>query len=92
MVIEENVFIGPHVCTANDNYLGRHERSSIVWKGPTIRRGASIGENATLLPGVEIGERAVVGAGTVVTRNVSPKKIVMGVPAKVVKNVSPDWV
>jgi acetyltransferase-like isoleucine patch superfamily enzyme len=92
MVVEEDVFIGPNACSANDNYLGRHERSSMVWKGPTIRRGASIGENATLLPGVEIGERAVVGAGTVVTRNVPPGKIVMGVPARVVKDVPPDWV
>lgn len=88
MVIEEDVFISTHVCTANDNYMGRSEKSIIERKGPCIRRGASIGLNATILPGVEIGEGAVVGAGSVVTKDVPARKVVMGVPARIVKDVA----
>ncbi len=61
--IEEDVFIAPGVVTTNDNFMGRTEARLAAMKGPTIRRGARIGGGAVLLPGIEIGEEAFVGAG-----------------------------
>ena len=55
--------------------------------GPTLARGAKIGANATLLPGVRIGEDALVGAGAVVTRDVPPRAVVAGNPAQVIKGI-----
>src|SRR3954449_6379530 len=66
--LEENVFIAPCVVTTNDNYMGRTEKRHDLVKGPTIRRGARIGGGAVLLPGIEVGEEAFVGAGAVVTK------------------------
>ena len=80
VVIEDNVFIGPCAVLANDKYPVR-KRSDL--KGPTLRQGASIGANATLLPGVEIGEGAMVAAGALVTRDVPPWKLAVGFPAVV---------
>ena len=57
-------------------------------KGPTIRRGARIGGGAILCPGVEIGEEAFVGAGAVVTKDVPPRKLVVGSPARVLRDVA----
>jgi len=85
MIIEDDAFIGSHVSTTNDNKMGRGVAG--VYKGPHIKRGARIGSNATLLPGVVIGEEAVVAAGALVSRDVPDRKIVMGVPAKVVRDV-----
>jgi len=85
MVIEDDAFIGSHISTTNDNKMGRGVAG--VYKGPHIKRGARIGSNATLLPGVVIGEDAVVAAGALVSRDVPDRKIVMGVPAKVVRDV-----
>jgi len=85
MIIEDDAFIGSHISTTNDNQMGRG--IARVYKGPHIKRGARVGSNATLLPGVVIGEEAVVAAGAVVTRDVPDRKIVMGVPAKVVRDV-----
>ena len=85
MVIEDDAFIGSHISTTNDNKMGRGVAGA--YKGPHIKRGARIGSNATLLPGVVIGEQAVVAAGAVVTRDVPDRKVVMGVPAKVVRDV-----
>jgi acetyltransferase-like isoleucine patch superfamily enzyme len=87
--LEEDVFIAPCVVTTNDNYMGRTERRLALMKGPTIRRGARIGGGAILLPGVEIGEEAFVGAGAVVTKDVPPRKLVVGSPARVLREV-PD--
>ncbi len=56
--------------------------------GPTIRRGARIGANATILPEIEVGEDAVVGAGAVVTRDVAPGDVVVGNPARVIKQLA----
>src|SRR3954463_15685848 len=67
--LEDNVFIAPCVATTNDNFMGRTEKRLELIKGPTIRRGARIGGAAVLLPGIEIGEEAFVGAGAVVTRD-----------------------
>ncbi len=86
--LEEHVFIAPCVVTTNDNFMGRTERRHELIKGPTIRRGARIGGGAVLLPGVEIGEEAFVGAGAVVTKNVEPRMLVVGNPARVMRAVA----
>jgi len=88
MIVEDDAFIGSHISTTNDNKMGRGIAG--VYKGPHIKRGARIGSNATLLPGVVIGEEAVVAAGAVVTRDVPARKVVMGVPAKVIRDVPKD--
>jgi len=87
--VEESVFIAPCVVTTNDDFMGRTERRRDLVKGPTIRRGARIGGGAILCPGVEIGEEAFVGAGAVVTKDVPPRKLVVGNPARVLRDV-PD--
>jgi acetyltransferase-like isoleucine patch superfamily enzyme len=87
--LEENVFIAPCVVTTNDNFMGRTEERHTLIKGPTIRRGARIGGGAILCPGVEIGEDAFVGAGAVVTKDVPARKLVVGNPARVLRDV-PD--
>ena len=89
-VLEDNVFIAPCVVTTNDNFMGRTERRHELVKGPTIRRGARVGGGAVLCPGVEIGEDAFVGAGAVVTKDVPPRKIVVGNPARVLRDVPAD--
>src|SRR5205085_3368253 len=80
--LEESVFVAPCVVTTNDNFMGRTERRHELIKGPTIRRGARVGGGAILCPGVEIGEEAFVGAGAVVTRDVPPRAVVVGNPAR----------
>lgn len=79
MIIEDGCFIGPEVCTMNDKYMGLID---IEMKGPWIMKGASIGGNATLLPGIKVGRGAIVGAGSVVTKDVKANEIVVGNPAK----------
>ena len=88
--LEEDVFIAPCVVTTNDNFMGRTERRHELVKGPTIRRGARIGGGAVLCPGVEIGEEAFVGAGAVVTKDVPPRTVVVGNPARVLRDVPDD--
>jgi len=88
--LEEHVFIAPCVVTTNDNFMGRTERRHELVKGPTIRRGARIGGGAILCPGIEIGEEAFVGAGAVVTKDVEPRMLVVGSPARVMRAVSED--
>jgi len=88
--LEENVFIAPCVVTTNDNFMGRTERRHDLVKGPTVRRGARVGGGAILCPGVEIGEEAFVGAGAVVTKDVAPKMLVIGNPARVLRAVADD--
>jgi acetyltransferase-like isoleucine patch superfamily enzyme len=88
--LEEDVFIAPCVVTTNDNFMGRTERRHELIKGPTIRRGARIGGGAILLPGVEIGEDAFVGAGAVVTKDVERRMLVVGNPARVMRGVPQD--
>ena len=89
-VLEDNVFVAPCVVTTNDNFMGRTERRQALVKGPTIRRGARVGGGAILCPGVEIGEEAFVGAGAVVTKDVPPRTIVVGNPARVLRDVPED--
>src|SRR5215471_3104141 len=88
--LEEHVFIAPCVVTTNDHFMGRTEKRHELVKGPTIRRGARIGGGAVLLPGIEIGEEAFVGAGAVVTKNVEPRMLVVGNPARVMRAVPED--
>jgi len=88
--LEDNVFIAPCVVTTNDNFMGRTERRYELMRGPTIRRGARVGGGAILCPGVEIGEEAFVGAGAVVTKDVPARKIVVGNPARVLRDVPED--
>jgi acetyltransferase-like isoleucine patch superfamily enzyme len=85
--LEDNVFIAPCVVTTNDNFMGRTEKRHELIKGPTIRRGARVGGGAILCPGVEIGEEAFVGAGAVVTKDVPPRVVVVGNPARVLRDV-----
>jgi len=88
--LEEHVFIAPCVVTTNDNFMGRTEKRHDLIKGPTIRRGALIGGGAVLCPGVVVGEEAFVGAGAVVTKDVEPRMLVVGNPARVLRSVSED--
>jgi acetyltransferase-like isoleucine patch superfamily enzyme len=88
--LEEDVFIAPCVVTANDNFMGRTERRHELRQGPTIRRGARIGAAAVLLPGIEIGEEAFVGAGAVVLSDVPPRAVVVGNPARRIRDVADD--
>jgi acetyltransferase-like isoleucine patch superfamily enzyme len=85
--LEENVFIAPCVVTTNDNFMGRTEQRHGLTKGPAIRRGARIGGGAILCPGIEIGEEAFVGAGAVVTKDVPARSVVVGNPARVLRDV-----
>ena len=88
--LEEQVFIAPCVVTTNDNYMGRTEKRLTEMRGPTIRRGARVGGGAVLCPGVEIGEEAFVGAGAVVTRDVAPRSVAYGSPARHVRDVADE--
>jgi len=88
--LEEDVFIAPCVVTTNDNFMGRTEKRKSLMKGPTIRRGARVGGGAILLPGIEVGEEAFIAAGAVVTKDVPPRKLVVGSPARVLRDVADD--
>jgi UDP-2-acetamido-3-amino-2,3-dideoxy-glucuronate N-acetyltransferase len=82
--LEDKVFVGPNVTFTNDLYPRSKERPE-KFLTTTVKRGASIGANATILPGVIIGEGAIVGAGSVVTRSVPENAIVFGNPARIVR-------
>jgi len=88
--LEEDVFIAPGVVTTNDNFMGRTEARLEAMRGPTIRRGARIGGGAVLLPGVVIGEEAFVGAGAVVVADVPARAVVVGNPARQIREVPAD--
>jgi acetyltransferase-like isoleucine patch superfamily enzyme len=88
--LEDNVFIAPRVITTNDNFMGRTEKRHALRKGPTIRRGARVGAGAVLCPAVEIGEEAFVGAGAVVVKDVAARIVVVGNPARALRDVSPE--
>jgi acetyltransferase-like isoleucine patch superfamily enzyme len=85
--IEDDVFVGPGACTTNDDTMSRHGPDYSL-RGAILRRACRIGGAAVLVPGVEIGEEAFVAAGAVVTRNVPARAVVVGVPARVVREVS----
>jgi acetyltransferase-like isoleucine patch superfamily enzyme len=85
-LVEDDVFIGPGVTTTNDDTMSRHPPGELL-RGPILRRACRVGGGAVLTPGVEIGEEAFVAAGSVVTRDVAARAVVMGVPARVVREV-----
>jgi len=85
--IEDGCFIAPEVTFTNDNFLGRTKDRFKYHKGVTMKRGARIGANVTVLPGITIGADALVAAGSIVTRDVPAGKIVMGTPARVLREV-----
>lgn len=86
-IIEDYVFIAPGVVTSNDNYAARSKERFGKFKGVTVKRGGRIGAGATILPGVVIEEDGFVAAGTVITKDVPAKTIVMGVPGKILREV-----
>jgi len=85
VTIEDNVFVGPHACFTNDKI----PRAVGEWEiTPTlVKRGASIGANATVVCGTTIGENAIVGAGAVVTKDVPANTIVVGCPARILRRI-----
>lgn len=84
--IEDEVFIGPCVVFANDKYP-RSKQYPDVFPKTLIKKGASIGANATILPSIIIGTNAMIGAGSVVTKNVPDNAVVIGNPAKIVRYI-----
>lgn len=84
--IENDVFIGPNVTFTNDPFP-RSKKYPPEFSGITIKHHASVGANATLLPGITVGEYAMIGAGAVVTRNVPANSVVVGNPAKVIRMI-----
>lgn len=86
-ILKKGCWIGPKVCITNALFpLSKKVKEQI--KGPTIQEGAIIGANATLLPGITIGKEAIIGAGSVVTKDVRESDVVAGSPAKVLKKKS----
>jgi acetyltransferase-like isoleucine patch superfamily enzyme len=86
-IVEDDVFIGPSVVTTNDNTADRMDPDDEM-VGPVLRRGCRIGAAVVLLPGIEVGEEAFVAAGSLVTRDVPARTIVMGRPARHVRAVT----
>lgn len=85
--VEDDVFIAPGVFTTNDNAMGRHG-PELVLRGATFRRACRIGAGVLVLPGIEVGEEAFVATGCVVTRDVPARTLVMGAPARPVREVA----
>lgn len=86
-VIEEDVFISVLVATTNDNTMGREEYDVDHVGGPHIKRGTTIGAAANILPNVIVGENCIVGASALVTKDIPDNKVVMGIPAKIIRDV-----
>ena len=89
ITIEDDVFIGPNVTFTNDLFP-RSKNKTFDLKRTLIKKGVSIGANATLLAGITIGENTLIGAGSVVTKDVPANEIWMGNPAKFHKKLSND--
>ena len=89
ITIEDDVFIGPNVTFTNDLFP-RSKKHPEKFEKTLIKKGASIGANATLLAGITIGENALIGAGSVVTKDIPANEIWMGNPAKFHKKLSND--
>jgi acetyltransferase-like isoleucine patch superfamily enzyme len=86
--VEDDVFVGPGVTTTNDDTMARHG-PELALRGAVLRRACRIGGASVLTPGVEVGEEAFVAAGAVVTRDVPPRGVVIGMPARHLREV-PD--
>jgi len=88
ITIEDDVLIGPKVSLITENHpINPQERKGLIAKPIHIKRNAWIGANVTILPGVTIGENAIVAAGAVVSKDVPDNVIVGGIPAKIIKNI-----
>lgn len=85
--LEDRVFVAPGAITSNDNYVGRTEERFKHFKGVTVKKGGRIGANATILPGKTVGADGLVGAGALLSKDCPDKKIVIGSPAKVLRDV-----
>lgn len=88
-VVEDDVFLGPGVLMTNDDTMGRHPRGQGL-AAPIVRRAARVGGAVVLVPGVEVGEEAFIGAGAVVTRDVEAREVVLGVPGRSVRRVADE--
>lgn len=86
--VEDGVFLGPCCVFTNDKYV---MQKAFKLTGPTVKRGASIGANALLFPGIIIGQGAVIGSQAMVNRDVPPRMIYAGIPAKKMRAVPEDW-
>lgn len=84
--IEDDVFIGPNATFTND-VMPRSKVYPEYFQQIIVRQGASIGANATILPGVTVGRKAMVGAGAVVTKNVPEHAVVVGNPARIIRYI-----
>ena len=89
ITIEDDVFIGPNVTFTNDLFP-KSKNKNFELKKTTIKKGASIGANATILAGITLGENALIGAGSVVTKDIPANEIWLGNPAKFHKKLSND--
>ena len=86
--IEDGVFLGPCCVFTNDKFVTQKTYKLI---GPTVRKGASIGANALLFPGVVVGEGAVVGSQAMVNVDIPPRTIFVGIPARKIRDLPEDW-
>jgi acetyltransferase-like isoleucine patch superfamily enzyme len=87
-IVEDDVFVGPGVTLTNDNTMDRHPAET-PFAGPILRRACRIGGGSTICPGIEVGEEAFVAAGAVVAADVPARAVVIGVPARQLREV-PD--
>ncbi len=87
--IEDDVFVGPGATTTNDDTMSRHG-PEMPLRGAILRRACRIGGGSVLTPGVEVGEEAFLAAGAVLTRDLPPRAVAMGVPALVVRQVGQE--
>ena len=88
-IVEDDVFVAPGVVLTNDDTMARHDPDHRL-RGALLRRACRVGGGAVLVPGVEVGEEAFVAAGAVVVRDVPDRAVVMGVPARQVREVPPE--
>lgn len=89
-VIEDHVFVAPGVLTSNDRFLGRTEARIGSYKGVHARTGSRLAVGSVILPGIELAEESVAGAGSVVVKNTEEAVIYTGVPARPLKDVPPE--
>lgn len=87
-IIGDNVFIGMLVTTANDNDMDKGDTPISEMLGPRIADGVKIGQGACIMPGIEIGENSIIGAGSIVTKNIPANSLAVGSPARVIKKVT----